>query len=85
MSPFSQQGGNVHPTQTRLQRAWGNAYLLMVLTTLIWGGNAVASRFAVGNISPMALTSFRWIGVCLIMPFLLRRQIAKNAAIQTAS
>lgn len=78
MSPFSQQGGNVHPTQTWLQRAWGNAYLLMVLTTLIWGGNAVASRFAVGNISPMALTSFRWIGVCLIMPFLLRRQIAAH-------
>lgn len=78
MSPFSQQGGNVHPTQTWLQRAWGNAYLLMVLTTLIWGGNAVASRFAVGNISPMALTSFRWVGVCLIMPFLLRRQIAAH-------
>ncbi len=78
MSPFSQQGGNVHPTQTWLQRAWSNAYLLMVLTTLIWGGNAVASRFAVGNISPMALTSFRWIGVCLIMPFLLRRQIAAH-------
>ncbi|WP_377840812.1 DMT family transporter [Bosea sp. UC22_33] len=68
----------MHPTQTWLQRAWGNAYLLMVLTTLIWGGNAVASRFAVGNISPMALTSFRWIGVCLIMPFLLRRQIAAH-------
>ena len=46
MSPFSQQGGNVHPTQTWLQRAWGNAYLLMVLTTLMWGCNAVASRLA---------------------------------------
>ncbi|WP_293810399.1 DMT family transporter [uncultured Bosea sp.] len=68
----------MHPSQTWLQRAWGNAYLLMVLTTLIWAGNAVASRFAVGNISPMALTSFRWVGVCLIMPFLLRRQIAAH-------
>lgn len=78
MSPFSRQGGNVHPSPTWLQRAWTNAYLLMIGTTLIWGGNAVASRFAVGNISPMALTSFRWIGVCLIMPFLLRRQIAEH-------
>ena len=68
----------MHPSQTWLQRAWGNAYLLMVLTTLIWAGNAVASRFAVGNISPMALTSFRWMGVCLVMPFLLRRQIAAH-------
>ena len=68
----------MHPSPTWLQRVWTNAYLLMVLTTLIWGGNAVASRFAVGNISPMALTSFRWIGVCLVMPFLLRRQIVEH-------
>ena len=68
MSPSSRQSGNVHPSQTWLQRAWGNAYLLMVLTTLIWGGNAVASRFAVGNISPMALTFLRWI---LVVGFLV--------------
>jgi len=75
MSPFSQQGGNVHPTQTWLQRAWGNAYLLMVLTTLMWGGNAVASRLAVDNISPMMLTSLRWVAVCAVMPLLLRDQL----------
>jgi len=72
----------VHPDRTSTlswpRRAWNNAYLLMILTTLIWAGNAVASRLAVGNITPMALTSFRWIGVCLIMPFLLRRQIAAH-------
>lgn len=78
MCPFSRQGGIVHPSPTWLQRAWANAYLLMIVTTLIWGGNAVASRLAVDNITPMALTSFRWIGVCLIMPFLLRRQIAAH-------
>ena len=65
----------MHPSPTWLQRAWANAYLLMILTTLMWAGNAVASRLAVGNISPMALTSFRWIAVCAIMPFLLRHQI----------
>nr|WP_082009586.1 DMT family transporter [Methylobacterium sp. ZNC0032] len=78
MSPFSQQGGNVHPTQTWLQRAWGNAYLLMVLTTLMWGCNAVASRLAVGNISPMMLTSLRWVGVCAVMPLLLREQLREH-------
>ena len=72
----------MHPDRTSTlswpRRIWNNAYLLMILTTLIWAGNAVASRLAVGNITPMALTSFRWIGVCLIMPFLLRRQIVEH-------
>ncbi len=72
----------MHPDRTSTlswpRRAWNNAYLLMILTTLIWAGNAVASRLAVGNITPMALTSFRWVGVCLILPFLLRRQIAAH-------
>jgi drug/metabolite transporter (DMT)-like permease len=57
------------------KRGWSNAYLLLALTTLIWGGNAVASKLAVGNISPMALTSLRWVGVCLVMPLLLRREL----------
>uniref|UniRef100_A0A9E8CK64 DMT family transporter n=1 Tax=Bosea sp. NBC_00436 TaxID=2969620 RepID=A0A9E8CK64_9HYPH len=65
----------MYPSQTWLQRAWGNAYLLMVLTTLMWGGNAVASRLAVGNIPPMMLTSLRWVAVCAILPWLLRDQL----------
>lgn len=65
------------PAQTVPQRLWGNAYLLLVLTTLMWGGNSIASRLAVGNISPMALTSLRWIAVCLVMPLLLRRELVR--------
>ncbi len=65
----------MYPSQTWLHRAWANAYLLMILTTLMWAGNAVASRLAVGNISPMALTSFRWIAVCAVLPWLLRDQL----------
>jgi drug/metabolite transporter (DMT)-like permease len=61
--------------KTLSRRLWGNAYLLLTLTTLMWGGNAVASRLAVGEISPMALTSLRWIFVCTIMPFALRHQL----------
>jgi drug/metabolite transporter (DMT)-like permease len=59
-------------------RIWGNAYLLLVLTMLMWGGNAVASRLAVGHISPMALTCLRWIGVCAIMPLLFRRELVSH-------
>ncbi len=37
-----------------------NAYLLLVLTTLFWGGNTIAGKLAVGHISPMLLTGLRW-------------------------
>lgn len=60
------------------QRLWGNPYLLLVVTMLMWGGNAVASRLAVGNIPPMTLTSLRWVLVCAVLPFLLRRQMAEH-------
>jgi drug/metabolite transporter (DMT)-like permease len=43
-----------------LQRLSEQPYLLLVLTTLAWGGNSVASRAAVGEVSAMALTCVRW-------------------------
>ncbi|MDZ7823239.1 MAG: DMT family transporter [Ahrensia sp.] len=36
------------------------AYILLLFTTLFWGGNAIAGKMAVGHISPMVLTSLRW-------------------------
>lgn len=57
------------------RRAWANPYLLLILTTLIWGGNAVASRLAVGNIPPMALTSLRWVCVAAVLPLVMRREL----------
>lgn len=54
-----------------LQRLWtglfGQAYLLLSLTALLWGGNAIAGRLAVGEISPMALTCLRWVIVVVVM------------------
>ncbi|MEL6750935.1 MAG: DMT family transporter [Pseudomonadota bacterium] len=47
-----------------------NPHLALLLTTLIWGGNAVAGRFAVDHISPMMLTAARWgIALALVAPF----------------
>lgn len=37
------------------------AYILLTLTTLFWGGNSVAGKMAVGEISPMLLTLARWV------------------------
>jgi drug/metabolite transporter (DMT)-like permease len=54
-----------------LQSLWkglsGQAYLLLSLTALFWGGNAIAGRLAVGEISPMALTALRWVIVVAVM------------------
>ncbi|MCO5091421.1 DMT family transporter [Bosea sp. (in: a-proteobacteria)] len=66
------------PSQTWLQRAWANAYLLMVLTTLVWGANAVASRLAVDQISPIALTALRWAGACAVMLPLVRGELRRH-------
>lgn len=54
------------------------AYLLLILTTLFWGGNSVAGRMAVGEISPMLLTSGRWALALLILVPLGARQIAAD-------
>jgi len=36
------------------------AYLFLVITTAIWGANAVAGKLAVGHVSPLLLTTARW-------------------------
>lgn len=41
----------------------------LILTMLFWGGNSVAGRLAVGHVSPMMLTTLRWlIAVVVILP-----------------
>ncbi|AZN73126.1 DMT family transporter [Georhizobium profundi] len=46
------------------------AYILLTLTALIWGANAVAGKLAVGHVSPLLLTLFRWLFALLaVLPF----------------
>ncbi len=59
-------------------RIWSQPYVLLILTTLGWGGNAVASRMAVGQISPMTLTFARWGLVLLLLLVSFRGQIARG-------
>lgn len=54
------------------------AYALLIGTTLCWGLNAIISRLAVGEISPMQLVTFRWLGVILILLLIARKQIARD-------
>ncbi|WP_159586155.1 DMT family transporter [Chelativorans xinjiangense] len=45
------------------------AYVILLFTTLFWGGNAVAGKLAVGHVSPFALTFLRWImALAILLP-----------------
>jgi drug/metabolite transporter (DMT)-like permease len=68
------------------------AYILLVLTTLMWGGNAIAGKMAVGHVSPMILVFFRWfLAFLALLPFgwkplredwpVVRRHLLKLAAL----
>lgn len=46
---------------------FGNAYLMLGLTNLFWGGNTVAGRLAVGEVSPMIVVFLRWLIVGSIL------------------
>ena len=54
------------------------AYLLLVVTTLFWGSNAIAGKLAVGHISPMLLTSARWALAFLAALALGRRRLVRD-------
>jgi drug/metabolite transporter (DMT)-like permease len=67
-----------HPDSPSLAgRFMSRPYLLLVLTTLFWGGNAVAGKAAVGNIDPYVLILVRWAGAFVVLiPFAIRPVVA---------
>lgn len=58
-----------------LARLYDQPYVLLALTTLMWGGNAVASRLAIGQISPMVLTVLRWFVAIAILAIIGRGRL----------
>lgn len=53
-----------------VDRAFGNAYLMLVIAPLLWGGNAVAGRMAAGEWEPFTITGVRWLcATLLLLPF----------------
>lgn len=49
-----------------------NAYLLLIIAPLLWGGNAVAGRMATADWQPFTITSARWLcAVIFLLPFTL--------------
>lgn len=54
------------------------AYIILCITTLIWGGNSVAGKMAVGHVSPMMLTSMRWVIACLVLLVFAAPQVRRD-------
>jgi drug/metabolite transporter (DMT)-like permease len=56
-------------------RAANSAWLLLLLTTVFWGGNVPAARLAVGEISPMLIVGGRWAIACALLFFFLPKDV----------
>jgi drug/metabolite transporter (DMT)-like permease len=54
------------------------AYLLLLLTSLFWGGNAIAGKLAVGHVSPMLLTAARWGFAAIMLSIIGWRQLGAD-------
>jgi drug/metabolite transporter (DMT)-like permease len=57
---------------------WQQPYLLLVLTMLMWAGNAIAGRVAIGQVSPMGLTAGRWIVACALLAVIAREPVRRD-------
>ncbi|MGF6157007.1 drug/metabolite transporter (DMT)-like permease [Ensifer sp. KUDG1] len=51
------------------------AYFYLCITALFWGGNSVAGKMAVGHVSPMMLTTLRWVFALVVILVLMTPQI----------
>ena len=56
-----------------IARLYANPYFVLPAASLMWAGNSIAGRLAVGQITPMTLTFLRWFGVCVLMALFYRR------------
>ena len=54
------------------------AYLLLVATTLCWGLNAIFSKLAVDQITPMQLVTFRWLGVVILLSLFAGNKLQRD-------
>jgi drug/metabolite transporter (DMT)-like permease len=54
------------------------AYFYLCVTSLFWGANSVAGKLAVGHVSPMVLTTFRWIVALSIILILMLPQVKRD-------
>lgn len=66
------------PASQAASRSVAVAYGLLTFTAMIWAGNAVAGKWAVGQVSPLALTSLRWLVACVTLVPLAARPLSRE-------
>lgn len=54
--------------------------VLLVLTTMMWAGNGVAGKLAVGAIAPMTLVFWRWVIACGVLALIARDDVKRDWA-----
>ncbi|MBN9055206.1 MAG: DMT family transporter [Rhizobiales bacterium] len=54
------------------------AYFYLCITALFWGANSVAGKLAVGHVSPMVLTTLRWIVALVVILVLMLPQVRRD-------
>jgi len=57
---------------------FGQPYLLLILAPLLWGGNLVAGKLAVGQVDPNLLLLGRWFGAALILIIIANKHLKKD-------
>ena len=66
----------------RIVTSWlKNPYILLTLTTIFWAGNTIAGRLAIGHVSPMGMTCFRWLISFALMSVFIRGEVAQVPAL----
>ena len=60
---------------TLIKQILFSAPVLLALAALGWGGNTIAARLAVGELSPMLLVSTRWLMVAVLLMSIFPRSI----------
>jgi drug/metabolite transporter (DMT)-like permease len=57
---------------------FGNAYLLLALSSLCWSGNHLMGRAIAGHVPPLAITTLRWLlAAAVLFPF-IRAHLARD-------
>jgi|TARA_B100001079_G_scaffold225364_1_gene202466 drug/metabolite transporter (DMT)-like permease len=54
------------------------AYLMLTITALCWGLNALFGQLAVGEVSPMALVFLRWVCVVILVTLFMRKPLLQD-------
>lgn len=61
-----------------LQRLFANPTLLLILTMLMWAGNAISGQLAVGHVTPFTLVLMRWVMVVAVMWVICGREVISH-------